>query len=148
MTIWVTKRLLFKDIFVPLVSAMIGAAATLVVAMTGYLNKDKELDIKMLQIALGILREDPAKSKISAARSWAVDIINASAPVKIPKEARIELIKSPFKIPSQWSLDELESVNRSYYKLIENRTKNLECAIKNNIKENENLKKKIQKDPK
>ena len=81
-----------KDVIVPLLAAGVGAAATLSVSWFGFLNKDRELDIRMLEIALGILREDPAKSKIAAARGWAIDVINASAPVQIEGEARQQLI--------------------------------------------------------
>ena len=82
-----------KDVIVPLIAAVVGAAATLSMAWFGFLNKDRELDIKMLEIALGILREDPEESKIAAARGWAIDVINASAPVQITGAARDELIK-------------------------------------------------------
>lgn len=88
----------WKDVLVPLSSAAIGALATLLVATTGYWSKSRELDIKMLNIALGILREDPEKSKIAAARGWAVDVINASAPVKIPPDARKQLIENRVEI--------------------------------------------------
>lgn len=92
-----------KDIVVPLMAAAFGAAATIATAMTGYFNKDKELNIQMLNIALGILREDPKKSQIAAARGWAVDVINHSSPISISMEAREELIKNELKFGNNYN---------------------------------------------
>ena len=89
---WGLTMVLWKDVIVPLASAAIGALITLAVALTGYVNKGKELDIQMLQLALSILREDPNKSQLSAVRGWAIDIINEAAPVAITPEARQQLL--------------------------------------------------------
>ncbi|MCP5080514.1 MAG: hypothetical protein GY948_02335 [Alphaproteobacteria bacterium] len=65
-----------KDVAVPLVAAIIGGAVALAGSWFAFENKNRELDIQMLKLALGILREDPNSSKISAVRGWAVDVIN------------------------------------------------------------------------
>lgn len=85
-----------RELMAVAVGALIGGLATLFVALAGYLNKDRELDIQMLQIALGILREDPEKSQLSAARGWAVDVINSASPVEISPGVRDELIRRKF----------------------------------------------------
>ena len=89
-----------RDIILALGSAAIGAFSSLAVAGFGFVNKDRELDIQMLNIALGILREDPKQSKISAAREWAIDVINISAPVQINGDARQQLIDNKIPLPS------------------------------------------------
>jgi hypothetical protein len=83
---------ILEKIWIPLISACSGALLGVFATTTGYLNKDKELNISMLQIALGILREDPEKSQITAVRSWAIDVINYASPVEISAKARTELL--------------------------------------------------------
>lgn len=39
-----------------------------------YLNRDREMDIKMVEIGIGILRADP-KENVTPAREWAITII-------------------------------------------------------------------------
>ncbi len=92
-----------EGITVALLAAAFGFIGGAVGDATGYLVKtqeieattsvkNREVDVQMLQIALGILREDPSQSRIKAARGWAVDVINESAPIKIPSKAREELV--------------------------------------------------------
>src|SRR5262245_17235027 len=57
--------------------------------------KNREMNIKMVEISLAILREDPEKSKIKAAREWAVDLIDHHSEVPIPPDARKALIEAP-----------------------------------------------------
>ncbi len=57
------------------------------------LTKDRELDVKVLEIGLGILREDPTKSQLAAARGWAVDVINDGTRVTMNPEVKKELLK-------------------------------------------------------
>jgi|GEM_PF-5598720 len=82
-----------KSTVAALSGALIGALATLSIAGLGYFNKNRDLDIKMVEIALGILREDPEKSNIAAVRSWAVDLLDAYSGVPLSTQARSELLK-------------------------------------------------------
>jgi hypothetical protein len=94
-----------KDILVPLASAAIGAGAVLYATASGSFDRNREMDIKMLEISLAILREDPAKSEIKAARGWAVDLINKVSPVPIPAEVKTELMRKRLvsDIPTRYS---------------------------------------------
>jgi hypothetical protein len=94
-----------KDILVTLASAAIGAGAVMYATASGSFDRNREMDIKMLEISLAILREDPAKSEIKAARGWAVDLINKVSPVPIPAEVRAELMRKRLvsDIPTRYS---------------------------------------------
>jgi hypothetical protein len=89
-----------KDVVVAIV-ALIGAASGIYAATTTYWNKNRELSLeyasKDRETNIHILREDPKKSKIAAARAWAVDIINHSSSVPISEEARAQLINSKIR---------------------------------------------------
>ena len=87
----------FAVAVIALVSACVGAGATLGIGAFGYFNKNRDLDIKMIEIALGILREDPEKSKITATREWAVDLLDQYSGTPLNALARAELVSIPFK---------------------------------------------------
>ena len=58
-----------KEFLTAALGAIVGATATLGVAYFGFLNKNRELDIKMIEIALGILREDPSLNTFTSMES-------------------------------------------------------------------------------
>ncbi|WP_128292029.1 hypothetical protein [Afifella aestuarii] len=66
------------------VSAIIGG---LIVAVPSYLTRDRELDVKMVEIAVGILAQEP-KENIAPARKWAVDVIAQYSRVALSPEVR------------------------------------------------------------
>lgn len=79
------------------ISAFVGVA---IGHWLSYRAKRHETNLQMLEIALGILREDPDKSQLAAARSWAIDVVNKSSPVQMDDEVRRELTESPImKLP-------------------------------------------------
>lgn len=88
-----------KELIGIVLSAAIGAIAVLMTQWFQAQTKNSELQLQYLNIALGILREDPEKSQINAVRGWAVDIINASSPVRISEDTREELIQRPLNDP-------------------------------------------------
>jgi len=96
-----------KELILTSFAAIVASGVMLWAAWFGYLGKGRELDIQMLHIALGILREDPKKSEIVAARSWAVDVINHHSPnVPIPAEVKEELIKKKLEWVDYGGLDD------------------------------------------
>lgn len=78
------------DAAVPLVSAIIGGSA---VALFGYLGTSREMDVKMVEIAVGILAREPTPP-IRPAREWAVDIINEYSNVSLSPQARAALLEN------------------------------------------------------
>lgn len=83
----------WKEWFIGLAGIVIGAASTVAVGGLEYYAKDREMDIRMIEIALDILREKP-ESEIRAAREWAVDLIDSHSPkaLKFSQQARDYLI--------------------------------------------------------
>ena len=73
---------------IPLVSALIGGSA---VALFGYLGTSREMDVKMVEIAVRILAEKPTDSIIPA-REWAVDVINKYSIVPVTPQTRAALL--------------------------------------------------------
>ncbi len=84
--------------------ARIGAfiAIPLVLAYFGHLTnvslKEKDLGVRMVELAVGILKEDPQedKTKTPNLRQWAIDIIDEySKKVKLTKDIKEELKEQP-----------------------------------------------------
>lgn len=90
---------ILRDVLLVGFTGITAAAATVTASSLDYFNKDRELDIKMINIAFGILREDPSKSGVTAARGWAVDVISQSSGIPIPDAAKKELERQ--KLPIQ-----------------------------------------------
>lgn len=76
---------------------------TVSVGAFGFFNKNRDLDIKMIEIALGILREDPKESNITAAREWAVSLLDRYSGEPLSEAARSELLDRPLEIDLKWS---------------------------------------------
>ena len=81
-----------RELLIGIVSALLGAVGVVFVGAADYLIRGRELDIKMVEIALGILREEPDTSQLNAARGWAVDIINGASPIHMNEDVKSELI--------------------------------------------------------
>lgn len=78
-------------------TSLLTAGVTIYATTSGSSDRNREMDIKMLELSLQILREDPKTSQINATRDWAVNLINYVSPVKIPDDARKQLIN--YKLP-------------------------------------------------
>lgn len=56
----------------------------------------EERNAHLVEIGVGVLRVDPAKNEqIAAARTWALDLIDANAGVKFSPDARAQLLQRP-----------------------------------------------------
>ena len=75
---------------VSLLSALIGGA---VVATPTYLSSNRQMDVKMVEIAVGILSQKP-ETNIEPARSWAVDVIQHYAQVELTPDVKKALIEN------------------------------------------------------
>jgi hypothetical protein len=85
---WWEKRWWDKVIVPIVIPLIIGGVASCWGYFIGSALKDKELKVKYVEIALGILREDPAKDCNGGLRRWAVDIIDKCAVVELNEDAR------------------------------------------------------------
>ena len=69
--------------------------------------KKKDIEVRMIELAVGILKEDPkAKDnpETPPMRKWAIDIINEYSKVKLSDEVRKELEENPFPETVSWAL--------------------------------------------
>jgi hypothetical protein len=62
-------------------------------AVLGYMSSNREMDVKMVEIAVGILSQEP-QDNIALARQWAVDVIShySEDGVKPSQEVRDALV--------------------------------------------------------
>lgn len=71
------------------VGAIVSAA---VPALYTHTSRNRELDIKLVEIGISILRADPKETQTNAAREWAIRIIEAHSGQKFSQEAKNELL--------------------------------------------------------
>lgn len=72
--------------------ALIGSVVS---AFYTYANRNRELDIKLVEIGIGILRADPTGTNLTPARAWAIQIIEENSKVKFDKADRESLLQKP-----------------------------------------------------
>lgn len=83
---------------VSLTVASIAFAGSIVSGFYAYANRNRELDIKLVEIGIGILRSDPKETGIFAARSWAIDVIENHSRFKFSAQDREALLNRPLVI--------------------------------------------------
>ena len=72
--------------------ALIGTLAT---GFYTYANRNRELDIRLVEIGIGILRADPKETNLKAARGWAVKVIEDYSKVNFSEADRATLLDKP-----------------------------------------------------
>lgn len=77
---------MIREVVIGIVGAVVGAAATITTGAFGYLNKDRELDIQMVNVALTILSGEHDRKDSVAARKFALRALSKYADVDIPHE--------------------------------------------------------------
>ena len=86
---------IIASILVPLAAGYVGGI---------YATRTKEIenDLKYIEIAVSIIREEP-KQETSALREWAVDVIAARSIVPLPKKAQEELKENRVRLGYSFS---------------------------------------------
>jgi hypothetical protein len=72
--------------------ALIGSIAS---GFYAFKNRNRELDIKLVEIGIGILRADPKETQVKAARGWAVQVIENYSHVKFSEADKATLLNKP-----------------------------------------------------
>ncbi len=99
-----------KDYATAVMTALLTASATFAGSYMTFMGKLEELssqeaqkarevNIKVLDIALSVLSQEP--EKLQSLRGWAVDVVNRAAPVPISQEAREQLMRTPLPAPKE-----------------------------------------------
>jgi hypothetical protein len=70
---------------------------TTVSPLVNYLTNERQVDVKMLEIGLGILREPP-KEDAQAMRAWAIEIIEKSSGRPFSEQQRDILLKKELTV--------------------------------------------------
>lgn len=70
-----------------------GVLATMVGTYATVHNSDRSLEVKLVEIAVGILLADPTKSDVNPAREWATDTIEKYSQVKFKPKDKADLLK-------------------------------------------------------
>ena len=78
-------------------------AIPIIIAFVGYwVNltlKERDSNVRMIELSISILIEDPQKYKNTPQiREWAINILDKYSPVSLPSELKEELIKKPLPI--------------------------------------------------
>jgi hypothetical protein len=71
-----------------LAGAVAGVGAAVATGWFTYASKEEELQVHLVEIAIGILRADASKEDVAPAREWALDVIDQKSGVKFSKEDR------------------------------------------------------------
>ena len=77
-----------RDLLVPLVSAVAGG---LIVPVGDHIVNELQIDVKMIEIAVGLIRQPPL-DQVQPAREWAVKVIEHYSEVKLSPQARAALL--------------------------------------------------------
>jgi|SRR4030088_599791 hypothetical protein len=78
---------------VSLTVAFLAFLSAIVSAFYTYTNRNRELDIKIVEMGISILRADPKETQTQGAREWAIQVIERFSGETFSKEAKSELLK-------------------------------------------------------
>jgi hypothetical protein len=79
---------------------------TTIAPLVNYWTNERQMDVKMVEIGIGILRAPP-KDDIAVMRSWAIDVIEQASGRKFSPAQRAALLKQELLIrwiPSDWDV--------------------------------------------
>jgi hypothetical protein len=79
--------------FVSVLVAIIACFGATISALYSYSNRNRELDIELIKVGIGILRADPKETQTVGARTWAIEIIEKYSGHNFSIQARKELLK-------------------------------------------------------
>jgi hypothetical protein len=97
------------DIRTVVISAATALITSGLVALVDYTVREREMDIKMMEIAVGLLKEDP-KGPLQPARVWAVDVISYYSKGGVPLSygASVALKRTPVDVELRRMLGEID----------------------------------------
>src|ERR1700690_3882653 len=78
---------------VSVIVAVIAAASAGLSAFYTYTSQNRQLDIELVKLGIGILRVDPTEAQTNAARGWAVDVIEKYSRLSFSEDAKKDLLK-------------------------------------------------------
>ena len=87
------------DTRVAVISAVTALVTSGLVALLDYTVRQRDMDIKMMEMAVGLLKEDP-NGPLRATREWAIDLISyySKQSVPLPENAISALKNYPLNV--------------------------------------------------
>lgn len=83
--------------------ATIAFLGSVVSAFYTYTSRNRELDIKLVEIGITILRADPKEAQTNGAREWAVSVIEKHSGQRFSEKAKSELLNYKLDFEPYWS---------------------------------------------
>jgi hypothetical protein len=99
------------------VIAVLALAGVIATAWSAYASKDEELKVHLVEIAMGILRADPAKEDVAPARARAMDAIDKYSGLRpFTADERAALLHKPIggALPADAGLPEWKKTFKGY----------------------------------
>lgn len=87
---------------VSIVLAVVALVGTIITGFYTYTNRNRELDIELVKIGIGILRADPKETQTKGARGWAIETIGLYSGIKFSEEAKKELLEGKLSLETGW----------------------------------------------
>jgi hypothetical protein len=87
------SRVRKSDWLIPVLTAALTVLGVFVSSSFGWLSKDRELDIRLVEIGISILRAKPDETGVTPARQWAIDVIEKHSGTKFSKADRQALLQ-------------------------------------------------------
>lgn len=80
----------------------------MIVGLIEFLSKDRDQDIKMVEIGLSILSADPSENEhVSPAREWAIRLVEKHSGEEFSVEDKKLLLNEPIKTANSYSGDDV-----------------------------------------
>lgn len=83
---------------VSLAVAALAFAGSGVSALYTYTSRNRELDIRLVEIGIGVLRADPKETGIAGARNWAIQVIENSSNIMFSETDKKALLERPLEV--------------------------------------------------
>lgn len=90
-----TKRSIWSDAVI--VAAIITAGASLAAVKINEQDRAQELNLKYIELGVGILRANPKEENAAEIRGWAVRIVQNFAPIKLTEEEIEQILNKQIK---------------------------------------------------
>jgi hypothetical protein len=100
-----------KIVSVILATVVIPLAVALVGNWYSKALKEREIQVRYVEIALEILSKEPTE-KNTYLRQWAIDVIDFYSDIKVPKEARDELVRERIDLSSKRAKEIIDQIGR------------------------------------
>jgi hypothetical protein len=87
---------------VSVIVAVVACAGAIVSALYTYTSRNRELDIELIKVGIGILRADPKETQTNGAREWAIQVIETYSRHPFSAQAKSQLLQDKLGYNTSW----------------------------------------------